>query len=88
MLYFGTRARMFRIDHFQDLDVKRRLSKLRNIDKSALPVEDFQEVIDRGPGLQGTHTLLHPRGGWVRSDLEPEYLRQEWVLVGWKQSFL
>ncbi|XP_038942571.1 angiotensin I converting enzyme (peptidyl-dipeptidase A) 3 isoform X2 [Rattus norvegicus] len=43
MLYFGTRARMFRIDHFQDLDVKRRLSKLRNIDKSALPVEDFQE---------------------------------------------
>lgn len=80
MLYFGIRARMFRIDHFLNPDVKRMLSKLQNIDKSALPTKDLLEVIDRAPGLQRTHTLLHPRGGWVRSDLEPEYLRQEWVL--------
>lgn len=88
MLYFGIRARMFRIGHFLDPDVKRMLSKLQNIDKSALPMKDLLEVIDRALGLQCTHTLLHPRGGWGRLDLEPEYLRQERVLGGWNQSFL
>ncbi|XP_028636529.1 angiotensin-converting enzyme-like protein Ace3 [Grammomys surdaster] len=43
MLYFGIRARMFRIDHFLNPDVKRMLSKLQNIDKSALPTKDLLE---------------------------------------------
>ncbi|XP_031209745.1 angiotensin-converting enzyme-like protein Ace3 isoform X2 [Mastomys coucha] len=43
MLYFGSRARMFRIDQFLNWDVKRMLSKLQNIDKSALPMEDLEE---------------------------------------------
>ncbi|XP_052051480.1 angiotensin-converting enzyme-like protein Ace3 [Apodemus sylvaticus] len=43
MLYFGTRARMFRMNHFLDPDVKRMLRKLRNIDKSALPTKDLLE---------------------------------------------
>ncbi|XP_031209746.1 angiotensin-converting enzyme-like protein Ace3 isoform X3 [Mastomys coucha] len=37
------RARMFRIDQFLNWDVKRMLSKLQNIDKSALPMEDLEE---------------------------------------------
>lgn len=56
MLYFSTRARMFRTDHFLNQDVKRMLRKLQNIDKSALPTEDLLEVTDRGPGRPGTHT--------------------------------
>ncbi|XP_051015235.1 angiotensin-converting enzyme-like protein Ace3 [Acomys russatus] len=43
MLYFGTRARLFKKDHFQDPEVKRKLSKLQNVDKSALPTEDLRE---------------------------------------------
>ena len=51
-LYFGTRARMFKIANFQDSDVKRMLSKLLNIDKAALPKEELREVMDEPPGLQ------------------------------------
>lgn len=61
MLYFGTRARMFRIDQFLNRDVKRMLRKLQNIDKSALPMEDLLEVTDRAPGLPGTHTPASKR---------------------------
>ncbi|CAH6776291.1 angiotensin-converting enzyme-like protein Ace3 [Phodopus roborovskii] len=43
MLYFGSRARLFKTDHFQDPEVKRMLSKLQNVDKSALPTEDLRE---------------------------------------------
>nr|XP_021489952.1 angiotensin-converting enzyme-like [Meriones unguiculatus] len=43
MLYFGTRARLFKTDHFHDPEVKRMLSKLQNVDKSALPTEDLRE---------------------------------------------
>uniref|UniRef100_A0A4W2I3G6 Angiotensin-converting enzyme n=1 Tax=Bos indicus x Bos taurus TaxID=30522 RepID=A0A4W2I3G6_BOBOX len=42
-LYFGTRARMFKIANFQDSDVKRMLSKLLNVDKAALPKEELRE---------------------------------------------
>ncbi|XP_006533119.1 angiotensin-converting enzyme-like protein Ace3 isoform X3 [Mus musculus] len=40
----------------KNMDVKRMLRKLQNIDKSALPTEDLLEVTDRGPGRPGTHT--------------------------------
>ncbi|KAL6073647.1 hypothetical protein STEG23_023533, partial [Scotinomys teguina] len=43
MLYFGTRARLFKIDQFQDPEVRRMLSKLKNVDKSALPTEELRE---------------------------------------------
>nr|XP_020730928.1 angiotensin-converting enzyme-like isoform X1 [Odocoileus virginianus texanus]XP_020730929.1 angiotensin-converting enzyme-like isoform X1 [Odocoileus virginianus texanus] len=42
-LYFGTRARLFKIANFQDPDVKRMLSKLLNVDKAALPKEELRE---------------------------------------------
>ncbi|XP_028721157.1 angiotensin-converting enzyme-like protein Ace3 [Peromyscus leucopus] len=43
MLYFSTRARLFKTDQFQDPEVKRMLSKLQNVDKSALPTEELRE---------------------------------------------
>ncbi|XP_039091839.1 angiotensin-converting enzyme-like protein Ace3 [Hyaena hyaena] len=43
MLYFGTRARLFKISRFQDPAVKRMLSKLQNIDKAALPQDKLRE---------------------------------------------
>uniref|UniRef100_A0A8C3WTT6 Angiotensin-converting enzyme n=1 Tax=Catagonus wagneri TaxID=51154 RepID=A0A8C3WTT6_9CETA len=42
-LYFGTRAHLFKIDDFQDPDVKRMLSKLQNVYKAALPKDELQE---------------------------------------------
>uniref|UniRef100_A0A8C6G0I9 Angiotensin-converting enzyme n=1 Tax=Moschus moschiferus TaxID=68415 RepID=A0A8C6G0I9_MOSMO len=42
-LYFGTRARLFKIANFQDSDVKRMLSKLLDVDKAALPKEELRE---------------------------------------------
>ena len=60
-LYFGTRARLFKIANFQDPDVKRMLSKLLNVDKAALPKEELREVMDEPPGLQAH--APHPRGG-------------------------
>uniref|UniRef100_A0A4X1T526 Angiotensin-converting enzyme n=1 Tax=Sus scrofa TaxID=9823 RepID=A0A4X1T526_PIG len=42
-LYFGTRARLFKIDDFQDPDVKRMLSKLQNLYKAALPEDELRE---------------------------------------------
>lgn len=63
MLYFGTRARLFKTEHFHDPEVRRMLSKLQNVDKSALPTEDLREVIDRAPGLQGTHSCTPREGG-------------------------
>ncbi|XP_040495792.1 angiotensin-converting enzyme-like protein Ace3 [Ursus americanus] len=43
MLYFGTRARLFKTSRFQDPAVKRMLSKLQNIDKAALPQDELRE---------------------------------------------
>ncbi|XP_045746145.2 angiotensin-converting enzyme-like protein Ace3 [Mirounga angustirostris] len=43
MLYFGTRARLFKTSRFHDATVKRMLSKLQNIDKAALPQDELQE---------------------------------------------
>ncbi|KAF5924442.1 hypothetical protein HPG69_018843 [Diceros bicornis minor] len=43
MLFFGTRARLFKIARFQDPVVKRMLSKLQNIDKAALPKDELRE---------------------------------------------
>lgn len=60
-LYFGTRARLFKVANFQDSDVKRMLSKLLNVDKAALPKEELREVMDKPPGLQAH--APHPRVG-------------------------
>lgn len=87
MLYFGSRARLFKTDHFQNPDVKRMLSKLQNIDKSALPTEDLREVIDRAPGLQGTHSCSPGKGGLDRTGNQVS-LGQEGMPVGKNQSFL
>lgn len=76
MLYFSSRARLFKTAHFQDQDMKRMLSKLQNVDKSALPTEDLREVIDRAPGLQSTHSCTPGEGGSLTCDLEPECLGQ------------
>lgn len=65
MLYFGSRARMFKTNYFHDPEVKRMLSKLQNVDKSALPTEDLREVIDRAPGRHGTHARTQGRVGQV-----------------------
>uniref|UniRef100_A0A8C7BW83 Angiotensin-converting enzyme n=1 Tax=Neovison vison TaxID=452646 RepID=A0A8C7BW83_NEOVI len=46
MLYFGTRARLFKTSRFQDPAVKRMLSKLQTIDKAALPQDELREVMD------------------------------------------
>ncbi|XP_035972038.1 angiotensin-converting enzyme-like protein Ace3 [Halichoerus grypus] len=43
MLYFGTRARLFKTSRFHDAAVKRMLSKLQNIDKAALPQDELRE---------------------------------------------
>ncbi|XP_015984801.1 angiotensin-converting enzyme-like protein Ace3 [Rousettus aegyptiacus] len=43
MLYFGTRARLFKNASFQDPSIKRMLSKLQNIDKAALPKDELRE---------------------------------------------
>ncbi|XP_011366886.1 angiotensin-converting enzyme-like protein Ace3 [Pteropus vampyrus] len=43
MLYFGTRARLFKNASFQDPTIKRMLSKLQNIDKAALPKDELRE---------------------------------------------
>lgn len=62
MLYFGTRARLFKTSRFQDPDVKRLLSKLLNIDKAALPQDELREVMDGAPRSPGT---CSPPQGWV-----------------------
>ncbi|XP_025746074.1 LOW QUALITY PROTEIN: angiotensin-converting enzyme-like protein Ace3 [Callorhinus ursinus] len=43
MLYFGTRARLFKTSRFHDVAVKRMLSKLQNIGKAALPQDELWE---------------------------------------------
>ncbi|XP_012588563.1 PREDICTED: angiotensin-converting enzyme-like isoform X2 [Condylura cristata] len=43
MLYFGSRARLFKMADLQSPVVKRMLSKLQHIDKAALPQDDLQE---------------------------------------------
>ncbi|XP_053426752.1 angiotensin-converting enzyme-like protein Ace3 [Nycticebus coucang] len=43
MVYFGTRARLFKTDQFQDQVVKRMLSKLQDIGKAALPQDELRE---------------------------------------------
>lgn len=62
MLYFGTRARLFKTSRFQDPAVKRMLSKLQNIDKAALPQDELREVMDGAPRSPGT---CSPPQGWV-----------------------
>ncbi|KAK2110900.1 Angiotensin-converting enzyme-like protein Ace3 [Saguinus oedipus] len=54
MIYFGTRARLFKVTQFQDPDVKRMLSKLQNIERAALPKDELQEVMDGAPRSLGT----------------------------------
>ncbi|XP_008269909.2 angiotensin-converting enzyme-like protein Ace3 isoform X1 [Oryctolagus cuniculus] len=43
LTYFGTRARLFKTSQFQDPAVKRMLSKLKDIDKAALPKDKLWE---------------------------------------------
>ncbi|XP_055435571.1 angiotensin-converting enzyme-like protein Ace3 [Bubalus kerabau] len=56
-LYFGTRARMFKIANFQDSDVKRMLSKLLNIDKAALPKEELREYNEILAYMETTYSM-------------------------------
>lgn len=62
MLYFGTRARLFKNASFQDPTIKRMLSKLQNIDKAALPKDELREVMDGAPRSPGA---CSPPQGWV-----------------------
>lgn len=62
MLYFGTRARLFKNASFQDPSIKRMLSKLQNIDKAALPKDELREVMDGAPRSPGA---CSPPQGWV-----------------------
>ncbi|XP_061248289.1 angiotensin-converting enzyme-like protein Ace3 isoform X2 [Bos javanicus] len=56
-LYFGTRARMFKIANFQDSDVKRMLSKLLNVDKAALPKEELREYNEILAYMETTYSM-------------------------------
>ncbi|XP_012602958.1 angiotensin-converting enzyme-like protein Ace3 isoform X1 [Microcebus murinus] len=49
MVYFGTRARLFKIAQIEDPAVKRMLSKLQDIGKAALPKDELREVMDGAP---------------------------------------
>lgn len=65
MLYFGTRACLFKSARAQDPTVKRMLSKLQNIGKAALP-DKLQEVmtgIPRPPGTCSPHPGVHGLAG-------------------------
>lgn len=63
-LYFGTRARLFKITNIQDPMLKRMLTKLQNLEKAALPQEELQEVMDGAPRSPGTWSLP-PRVEWA-----------------------
>ncbi|XP_072602963.1 angiotensin-converting enzyme-like protein Ace3 [Vulpes vulpes] len=57
MLYFGTRARLFKTSRFQDPDVKRLLSKLLNIDKAALPQDELREYNQLLAYMETTYSM-------------------------------
>lgn len=85
MLYFGTRARLFKISRFQDSAVKRMLSKLQNIEKAALPQDELREVMDGAPTSPG---ICSPPQGWMGwPGGKPEHLGRREV-VRKNQSFL
>lgn len=71
MLFFATRARLFKNTRFQDPTVKRMLSKLQNIGKAALPKDKLLEVTSGAPGSPGTCSSLwgggQPAGGEPRA---------------------
>ncbi|KAG5203040.1 angiotensin-converting enzyme-like protein Ace3 isoform X1 [Ovis aries] len=56
-LYFGTRARLFKVANFQDSDVKRMLSKLLNVDKAALPKEELREYNEILAYMETTYSM-------------------------------
>lgn len=57
MIYFGTRACLFKVAQFQNQDLNRMLRKLQNIDKAALPKDELREVMDGAPRPLGTCSL-------------------------------
>ncbi|XP_004749261.2 angiotensin-converting enzyme-like protein Ace3 isoform X1 [Mustela putorius furo] len=57
MLYFGTRARLFKTSRFQDPAVKRMLSKLQTIDKAALPQDELREYNQLLTYMETTYSM-------------------------------
>ncbi|XP_030892312.1 angiotensin-converting enzyme-like protein Ace3 [Leptonychotes weddellii] len=57
MLYFGTRARLFKTSRFHDAAVKRMLSKLQNIDKAALPQDELREYNNLLAYMETTYSM-------------------------------
>ncbi|XP_006146875.1 angiotensin-converting enzyme-like protein Ace3 [Tupaia chinensis] len=57
MMYFGSRARLFKTAQLQDLDVKRALSKLQDIDKAALPKDELWEYNKLLADMETTYSM-------------------------------
>ncbi|XP_003786678.1 angiotensin-converting enzyme-like protein Ace3 [Otolemur garnettii] len=57
MVYFGTRARLFKTDQFQDQVVKRMLSKLQDIGKAALPQDELREYNQLLAYMETTYSM-------------------------------
>ncbi|XP_037350441.1 angiotensin-converting enzyme-like protein Ace3 [Talpa occidentalis] len=57
MLYFGSRARLFRMANIQSPTVKRMLSKLQHIDKAALPQDDLREYNQLLAYMETTYSM-------------------------------
>lgn len=64
MIYFGTRACLFKVAQFQNQDLNRMLRKLQNIDKVALPKDELWEV--EPPGLWAHARWPQGSGGAAR----------------------
>uniref|UniRef100_A0A8C3WP06 Angiotensin-converting enzyme n=1 Tax=Catagonus wagneri TaxID=51154 RepID=A0A8C3WP06_9CETA len=96
-LYFGTRAHLFKIDDFQDPDVKRMLSKLQNVYKAALPKDELQEAPAVLAGRAGARAEGQPERGltlapFLGLDLEEIMATSRdqeellWAWQGWRDA--
>uniref|UniRef100_A0A8D2K6D3 Angiotensin-converting enzyme n=1 Tax=Theropithecus gelada TaxID=9565 RepID=A0A8D2K6D3_THEGE len=57
MIYFGTRACLFKVAQFQNQDLNRMLRKLQNIDKAALPKDELREYNELLADMEMTYSM-------------------------------
>ncbi|XP_055982553.1 angiotensin-converting enzyme-like protein Ace3 [Sorex fumeus] len=97
MLYFGTRARLFKIPAIQDPTLKRMLSKLQNLEKAALPQDELREYNQLLANMETAYSMAQVclnEGPCL--DLEPDLIEimansrdhQEllWVWQSWRDA--
>lgn len=61
-LKYGTWAKRFDVNNFQNASTKRIIKKVQDLDRAALPIKELEEVCDCGEGVEAPRGVSPAQG--------------------------